>query len=78
MRLSIRVRNDHPCLAVRFGVDPARLLVALGAVFSREALALGLHSGVHTHLGVRRELGAIDANVDDLDTVVDEIGAARA
>src|SRR5262249_55532625 len=67
LRVALRVGDDHRRLAVRVGADPPRALVALGAAPAREPLALGLHPRVDALLDAGRQLGAVDADVGDLD-----------
>ena len=57
-------------LAIGLGMDPARLLLALGAVPAGQAPALGHHAAIDALLGARRELGSIDAHVSNGDALV--------
>ncbi len=64
-----RLGDENRDVAVGARADFLRALRALGAELRRLALAFGLHALIHRLAVLLRQIGAADADVDDLDAV---------
>ena len=66
-RLLLGLREDDRDLAVGLGLDLLALLRPLRAIGGGALLPLGLHATEHRLRVLRRQIGALDAHVDDLE-----------
>ena len=67
LRLAFRLGDRHDRFAVGLGADAGRKLRALGAKLCRLRQALRLHALEGLLRDLRQEVGALDADVDDID-----------
>ena len=74
LRLALRLGDRHHRLAIGLGADARRKLGAAGAKLRGFGEALGLHALEGLLRDFRQKVGALDADVDDLDA---DLGGER-